>query len=94
MSTQQAEAAAQQPAVSSINFVQILSRCLEGGWEEYNWCPSMSQKQYGLNLYTVHISQLERGSILFGEALMMMMVDACSVVARYFTGRRLLRNWK
>ena len=93
MSTQQAEAAA-QPAVSSINLVQILSRCLEGGWEEYNSCPSMSQKQYGLNLYTVHISQLERGSILFGEALMMMMVDACSVVARYFTGRRLLRNWK
>ena len=69
MSTQQAEAAA-QPAVSSINLVQILSRCLEGGWEEYNWCPSMSQKQYGLNLYTVHISQLERGSILIGEEKM------------------------
>ena len=63
MSTQQAEAAAQQPAVSSINLVQILSRCLEGGWEEYNWCPSMSQKQYGLNLYTVYsayISARER----------------------------------
>ena len=53
MSTQQAEAAA-KPAVCSINLVQILSRCLEGGWEEYNWCPSMSQKQYRLNLYTVH----------------------------------------
>ena len=52
MSTQQAEAAAQQPAVSSVNLV--LSRCLEGEWEEYNSCPSMSQKQYGLNLYTVH----------------------------------------
>ena len=36
MSTQQAEAAAQQPAVSSINLVQILSQCLEGGWEQYN----------------------------------------------------------
>ena len=92
MSTQQAEAAAQQPAVSSVNLV--LSRCLEGGWEQYNWCPSMSQKQYGLNLYTVHISQLERGSILIGEALMMMVVDASSAEARYFTGRRLLRNWK
>ena len=94
MSTQQAEAAA-KPAVCSINLVQILSRCLEGGWEQYNWCPSMSQKQYGLNLYTVHISQLERGSILIGEALMMLMVvDASSAEARYFTGRRLLRNWK
>ena len=51
MSTQQAEAAA-QPAVSSINLVQILSRCLEGGWEGYNWCTSMSQKQYGLNVYS------------------------------------------
>ena len=45
----------------------------------------MSQKQYGLNLYTVHISQLERVSIQIGEALMMLMVDASTVVARYFT---------